>query len=236
MCWNAGVTVAMVGIGAAATVIAARRGEPTAIWATLGFFTAMEGLQAAGYGVVDQCGDPANRAVTLLSYLHIAIQPFFINAFAMALVAHAVPARTRRAVWAICAASAAVMVFQLVPVEALGQCRPGEVLCGPGLCTISGEWHIGWEVPLNGLFTPLSDWLGFSANFPTYLFAAFVVPLIYGSWRFVIFHALFGPVLANLLTDNPNEMPAVWCLFSIALVLVAMSPAIRRQVAGPAAA
>ncbi|TCO69274.1 DUF5765 domain-containing protein [Rhodovulum euryhalinum] len=236
MCWNTGVTVTMVGLGAAATVIAARRGEPAAIWATLGYFTLMETLQAAGYAVVDQCGDPANRTVTLLSYLHIAFQPFFINAFAMALVGHAVPPATRRAVWAICAASAAVMVFQLVPVQALGRCMPGEVLCGPGLCTISGEWHIGWEVPLNGLFSPLSDALGFSANFPTYLIAVFLVPLAYGAWRFVLFHAAFGPFLATLLTDNPNEMPAVWCLFSIGLVLVGMCPPIRQRMAGPRAA
>ncbi|SIO31238.1 hypothetical protein SAMN05444722_1370 [Rhodovulum sp. ES.010] len=234
MCWNAGVTVAMVGVGAVATGVAWWRGERTAIWATLGYFTFMEALQAAGYAVVDDCTNPANRGVTLLSYLHIAFQPFFINAFAMAIVARAVPVATRRAVWAVCAASAAVMVAQLVPFEALGRCLPGEVLCGPALCTISGEWHIGWEVPLNGLFSPLSGWLGFSANFPTYLLAAFVVPLVYGAWRFVVFHAIFGPVLATLLTDNPNEMPAVWCLFSIALVLVAMSPAIRRPVSGPA--
>ncbi|TCP44087.1 DUF5765 domain-containing protein [Rhodovulum marinum] len=231
MCWSAGVSVTMVGLGAAATVIAARRGEPTAIWATLGYFTLMEALQAAGYAVVDDCTNPANRTVTLLSYLHIAFQPLFINAFAMALVARAIPHRTRRAVFAICTASAAVMVFQLVPLQALGRCIPGEVLCGTALCTISGEWHIGWEVPLNGLFSPLSGWLGFSANFPTYLFAAFVVPLAYGAWRFVVFHAIFGPFLATLLTDNPNEMPAVWCLLSIGLVLVAMTPVIRQRVA-----
>lgn len=233
MCWTTGVSVTMVGVGAVATVVAARRGQPTAIWAALGYFTFMEALQAAGYAVVDECGDPANRTVTLLSYLHIAFQPLFINAFAMALVARAVPPATRRAVFALCAASAAVMIFQLVPLEALGRCTPGEVLCGPALCTISGEWHIGWEVPLNGLFSPLSAWLGFSANFPTYLLTVFVLPLVYGAWRFVVFHALFGPFLATLLTDNPNEMPAVWCLFSIGLVLVAMVPPIRQRVAAP---
>ncbi|MEL6418044.1 MAG: DUF5765 domain-containing protein, partial [Pseudomonadota bacterium] len=42
----------MVGLGTAATVAAARRGEPKAIWLTMGYFTAMEALQAAGYRVV----------------------------------------------------------------------------------------------------------------------------------------------------------------------------------------
>lgn len=235
MCWTAGVTVTMVGLGAAATAVAWWRGEPRAIWITLGYFTFMEALQAAGYAVVDDCANPANRTVTLLSYLHIAFQPFFINAFAMAIVARAVPERTRRMVWAICGASAAVMLAQLVPWQALGRCLPGEVLCGPALCTISGNWHIGWTVPLNGLFSDWSLGVGLSTKFPSYLVAAFLVPLVYGAWRFVLFHAVFGPFLATLLTDNPNEMPAVWCLFSIGLVLVGMSPLIRRPLAGPAA-
>lgn len=234
MCWSAEVSVGMVGLGAAATLVTALRGEPRAIWLTIGYFTAMEALQAAGYAVLDDCTNPTNRMVTLLSYLHIVFQPFAVNAFAMAIVARAVPARTRRAVWAICAASAAIMLAQLVPLEALGRCRPGEVLCGPALCTISGEWHLGWEVPLNGMFSSVPPILGVSLQFPSYLVAVFLVPLVYGAWRFVLFHAAFGPILATLLTDNPNEMPAIWCLFSIGLLLVGLSPAIRRPLAGPA--
>lgn len=235
MCWSATASVTMVGLGAAATLVTARRGEPRAIWLTLAYFTAMEALQAAGYAVLDECTNPANRTVTLLSYLHIVFQPFAVNAFAMAILAHTVPPRTRAAVWGICAASAAVMLAQLIPFETLGRCHPGEILCGPALCTISGEWHIGWQVPLNGMFSSLPPILGFTLQFPSYMIAVFLVPLFYGAWRFVIFHALFGPILARLLTDNPNEMPAIWCLFSIGLLLIGISPAIRRPLAGPSA-
>ena len=234
MCWSATASVAMVGLGAAATLITARRGESRGIWLTLGYFTIMEALQAAGYGVLDQCGTPANRAVTLLSYLHIVFQPFFINAFCMAILLHEVPARTRRVVWGLCAAASAVMLAQLIPVEALGRCRPGEVLCGPALCTVSGSWHIGWEVPLNGMFSSLPHVLGLSVQFPSYILAVFVLPLFYGAWRFVLFHALCGPILTMALTRDPNEMPAVWCLFSIGLLLIGLSPALRRPIAGPA--
>jgi len=226
----------MVGVGAVATGVTLWRGEKAGIWVTLGYFTVMEALQAAGYGVVDDCTNPANRTVTLLSYLHIAFQPFFINAFAMALVPHVLPAPARRAVWAVCAAAAAFMVAQLIPWQSLGQCLPGTVLCGDRLCTISGNWHIGWEVPLNGLTELSPPIFGHSFQFPSYMFAAFVVPLLYGAWRFVLFHAAFGPGLANLLTDNPNEVPAVWCFFSIGILLIGMSPLIRRQMSGPAPA
>ena len=76
---------------------------------------------------------------------------------------------------------------------------------------------------------PFERLVGFHAAFPTYALAIFVLPLFYGAWRFVIFHAIFGPVLVSLLTDDPNEMPAVWCLFSVAIVVASLSPWLWRK-------
>lgn len=229
MCWSETASYTMVALGSVGTGVCYMRGEPRGIWITLGYFTGMEALQAAGYGVVDQCGDPANRTITLLSYLHIVFQPLFINAFAMELVPCAVKARIRRWVWVAAGSSAAVMLLQIAPIDWAGTCRPGTPLCGPAICLVSGEWHIAWEMPYNGLLNPVEDLTGIGGGFPTYMIAVFVVPLVYGAWRFVVFHALAGPVAASLLTSNPNEMPAVWCLFSIGVLAIALSPAIRQQ-------
>lgn len=229
MCWSATASIGMVGIGAVATGIAVSRGQPRAIWLTVGYFTVMEALQAAGYAVVDRCGTASNQVITLLSFLHIVFQPFFINAFAMELVPVPVKARLRRGVFVCCAASSAVMLAQLYPLEAAGSCRLGSALCGTELCLASGEWHIAWHIPYNGLLRPIEDALGIHSAFPTYMLVAFVLPLAYGAWRLVVFHALAGPLLANALTSNPNEAPAVWCLFSIGIVLIGASPLIRRR-------
>ena len=196
----------------------------------MGYFTAMEALQVAGYLVIDQCGTSSNRAVTVLSYLHIVFQPLFINWFAMQLVPPTVRARIRYWVFGLCAVSSAVMLAQIVPLAALGTCTPGSPLCGPAFCTVSGNWHIGWEVPYNALMVPVDKALGAVSGFPSYMITAFALPLLYGAWRFVLMHALAGPVLAHMLTDNPNEMPAVWCLLSIALLLLGISPMVRRRV------
>lgn len=217
----------MAGVGTAAVIATARR--PLAILVTIGYFALMEALQAAGYLVVDQCDNPLNQSVALLSFLHIVFQPFFINAFAMELVPAPVRARSRVTVYLVCGASAVMMLLQLYPFSWADVCRTGSTLCGPELCTVSGEWHIGWEVPFNGLLRPVEQFLGVHATFPTYALAAFVVPLFYGAWRFVIFHALLGPILASLLTDNPNEMPAIWCLFSIGIVLASLNPWLWRK-------
>jgi hypothetical protein len=228
MCWSAEVSVAMVATGGAATAVSVLRGDPKAVWLTIGYFTLMEGLQAAGYAVVDQCGSPVNRGLALLSYLHIAFQPVAINAFAMALVPRALPPRLRHTVLALAALATASLLARLVPLEVLGRCTPGDVLCSDRFCVVSGNWHIGWEIPLNGL----PGRLGLDAQFPAYLLAVFALPVLYGAWRFALFHALAGPILAGLLTDNPFEMPAIWCLFSIGIILVVLIPGVRRLLFG----
>lgn len=233
MCWSMGVSVAMVGLGGVATAVTIRRGDTPAVPVTLGYFTLMEALQVWGYMVIDQCGAPANQTVTLLSVLHIVFQPFVINAFAMALVAHRVGLPMKTLVFALCAASSVLMLLQLYPFEWAGSCTPGSQLCAERMCTVTGDWHQAWDVPYNGLLTGLplpamvAGW-----GFPSYILAAFALPLLYGAWRLVLFHALAGPILASLTTGNPNEVPAIWCLFSIAIILVALSPLVRRTMTG----
>jgi hypothetical protein len=228
MWWSASASVTMVALGGGAAAIAVYRRQPAGIWAPLVYFTLMEGLQAVGYAVVDACGTSANQAVTLLSYLHIVFQPFFVNAFALELLPAPVKARLKRGVYACCTLSAAVMLAQIAPLDFAGACRLGDPLCGEALCLVSGNWHIAWNIPYNGLLLPLEDALGLHSGFPSYLLTVFLLPLFYGAWRFVLFHALAGPILAQLLTDNPNEAPAVWCLFSIGILLMSLSPFIRR--------
>jgi hypothetical protein len=229
MCWGLTASVAMVGVGTAAAVVATRQRRPTAVPLVLGYFTLMEALQAIGYLVVDECANPLNQSVAFLSVVHIIFQPFFVNAFAMEFVPKPVRLKARLAVYGVCAMSAVFMLAQLYPFDWAGVCRQGSTLCGPALCTVSGEWHIGWEVPFNGLMSPIEQALGFHAAFPTYAIAAFVAPICYGAWRFAIFHALIGPILASLLTDNANEMPAIWCLFSIGIIAVGLNPWLWRR-------
>ena len=230
MCWSMEASVGMVAVGAVASAVAYRRGDPPAFWLTLGFFTVMEALQVAGYLVLDQCGTPANTSTTVLSYLHIVVQPFFINAFALELVPEGVKRRVRVWVYAACAVSSLVMLAQIIPSPQLGDCQPGSALCAERWCTVSGDWHIAWDVPYNGLVVRMERVIGIYSGFPTYLITAFILPLIYGAWRFVLVHAAAGPILASLLTTNPNEMPAIWCLFSIAILLISLSPVARRAV------
>ena len=228
MCWGPGVSATIVGVGVVATVVTTRRGDPIAFPVAIAWFTLMEALQLVGYLVINQCDNPINQAVTLLSILHIVFQPFFINAFTLELVSPAVRAKARIPVFTACGISSAIMLLQLYPFPWAGLCEPTVNLCGTGLCTVSGNWHLAWNVPYNGLMVGVDRMIGMGWGFPSYMIVSFLVPLLYGAWRFTVFHAIFGPFLAARLTGNVNEVAAIWCLLSLGLVLMALLPAFRQ--------
>lgn len=62
-----------------------------------------------------------------------------------------------------------------------------------------------------------------------YAVPAFLIPVAYGSWKCTLYHLLVGPGLASLLTNNINEWPAIWCLTSIGLLLIAVKSPVRAR-------
>ncbi|MCB9964402.1 MAG: hypothetical protein H6855_01875 [Rhodospirillales bacterium] len=226
MCWSGEASAVLASVGIATTMYAAYKKEPASLWIALGYFSLMELLQAFTYPVINQCTAPTNQVATLLGYLHIAFQPFFINALSLYFIPKAIAQKVAPYAYAFCFFSVIVMIIQVYPFDWAGLCNADRTLCGLKLCSVSGNWHIAWELPTNSIgdaftYTP-------SHGFPTYLIAAFIVPLLYGSWRMTIYHVLAGPILSHILTDNLNEWPAVWCLLSIAILLLVVKTPIRK--------
>ena len=230
MCWSGQASGVLATVGLASTAYAWRRKEPAVLWISLGYFSLMEILQAFTYSVINQCSLPSNQIATLLGYLHITFQPFFINAVSMHFIKPSVARRLQAPVYGVCFVAAILMLIQLYPFDWAGVCDPRRPLCGEMLCSIRGDWHIAWEVPTNGL----GNWLTRTRiptlrnGFPEYVVAAFAMPLLYGSWRFTAYHLIFGVFLARISTSNVDEWPAIWCLFSIALLMVVLKTGVRR--------
>jgi hypothetical protein len=225
MCWSGEASAVLASAGLGTTAYAAYRKEPPAVWVPLGYFALMELLQAFTYSVIDQCGLPSNQIATLLGYLHIAFQPFFINMVSLHFVPEQVRSRVSTTVYTLCFVSSIMMLLQLYPFAWAGQCDPSMPLCGTRLCSVHGNWHIAWEVPTNGMCNALAHTI--FHGFPSYVLAGFFLPVLYGSWRMTLFHAMLGPWLAKLTTNNITEWPAVWCLLSIGLLATAMKTPVR---------
>jgi hypothetical protein len=232
MCWSgeASAALATVGFGTAAYV--AYKGESRDLWIPLTYFSCMEMLQAATYVYIDQCQLPQNKILTLLGYLHIAFQPFFVNMVAMYFIPGPVRTRIRTCVYALCVLGTVAILMKLYPFPGARICLTGyEGFCGRTACSLSGDWHIAWQLPLNGLMSDYPDSLvpfRFGLHAFAYFAVSFFLPLVYGSWRFVGFHLLVGPVLADILTVHPNEHAAVWCLLSIGLCVSVIKTPLRR--------
>jgi hypothetical protein len=232
MCWSgeASAVLATIGFGTAAYV--AYKGESKELWIPLTYFACMELLQAATYVYINLCDSPPNQILTLFGYIHIAFQPFFVNMVAMYFIPEEVKKKISTAVYTLCGVGAIAMLVKMYPFAWAGKCLVGiEAFCGTEACSISGDWHIAWQLPLNGLMMDLTTLIpGFLYGLHgiTYILVAFVMPVIYGSWRFVAFHILMGPLLSILTTRDPNEYAAVWCLFSIALCLSVIKSPVRK--------
>jgi hypothetical protein len=223
MCWSGEASAILATIGLGTAGYSALHKMHPALWVTLAYFSLMEWLQAFTYASIDRCDDHVNQILTLLGYLHISFQPFFANAISM----HFLPETRRRKIalpaYAICFAATVVMLLQLVPLEWAGQCVRPAPLCAAQLCSVHGNWHIAWDIPLNnlGFDVALPFYTGHvPAYLAAYTFAAFLLPFAYGVWRGTVFHLFTGPFLAWLTTNNANEWPAVWCLLSIGIIML----------------
>ena len=227
MCWSGEASAVIAATGIGLTIYTWRKGEPAPLCSALAYFAGMEALQAVTYIVIDRCGTSANQVLTLLGYVHIALQPFFANAVALYFIPTDMAQRLRPWVYGVCAVGASLTLAQLIPSD--DPCRPGRFLCGPHLCAIYGRFHLAWFVPVNGWFNWTMDVpvIDMSHGFPGYAITFWLVPLLYGSWRVVLLFYVAGPLLPVFFV-GPNEVPAIWCLESIFLCAIIVKTPLRR--------
>jgi hypothetical protein len=221
MCWSGEASAVLASVGLGSTAYFAVKGEDKRLWLPLGYFALMEALQAYTYAVIDDCQNPANQFATYLGFLHIIFQPFLINLISLYFVPEHIRKKVEFWVFSLVLCGSVTMIISIYPFQWATLCDPAVApFCGKRLCSISGDWHIAWEMPRTDVW-----WL-FGAK--AYAFTAFILPILYGSWRFTIYHLLTGPFLAYLTTGSLNELAAVWCLFSIGLLLAVVKTPIRR--------
>lgn len=224
MCWSASASIVATAVGGAATVYAAKKGQPKVRYLTLAFFTLMELLQAVSYIWINQCDLSANTYLTYLGYLHISFQIPVANAFMLSFISESRRKKWFKPVMAISFIATLIMLMKLflpmileIPQEWM--CKTWQTMCSTAnACTYQGNWHLAWKFPL----------MGFDPYYLIYFIPVFILPMLYGAWRLSLFHFAFGPMLAYFLTTDRNEVPAIWCLFSIAVVIVVLFKPLRR--------
>jgi len=182
------------------------------------YFFGMELLQAIQYSFIDQCDNPINKFLTLVGYLHICFQPFFMHLMSSSCTVNRDKLLQFRVVYKLTFAWGLCMIlrFLLAPYSIYGysdSCNT-EWVRGESLCTYKGNVHLAWSVPLY-------DDIYISPNLNVH-FMLMIVPYFLIDWKLIfsgIILTLTGPVLSMLLTDNVQEQPSIWCFFSIAQII-----------------
>ncbi len=213
MCWSAPVSLALGTAGMATAMHARKNGETSDYTLPLAYFSAMEFLQFFSYFYIGECSLSANTWLTTLSYIHIAFQPLFMNIFFMYWLPVRIKERIRYYVYAVCLVLASLTLIKLIPWHPSALCEIGQTLCGPAMCTVPGTWHLAWSVPYYNWPVPFDA-------ITYYMIGTFLIPLLYGAWRSVVTTIVTGPLVAYYLSSgNPQEWPAIWCFYSIILII-----------------
>lgn len=200
-----------------------RRGTRLAVVQMFYVFGAMELLQFFQWRVAEggayagaSCESPWNRALTVLAWLHVSLQPLSMNAYLFSGPGHySTPeGRGKRAVvLRLCAASASMMLLRLpfpgnplawlgerfgalipeLPTRAMAGMRCGarEAMCGPRLCTFKAAPGTGGSGHL-GWELPLLPASYFLPNASIHFFVFFMPNLVMA--RHLVDH-LITPVL-----------------------------------------
>lgn len=230
MCWNGEASTVVAAIGLGSTAYAVYKREPVVLTMALGYFSLMELLQAVSYTVVDQCGTPLNDSMTFLGYLHVALQPFFINAVSLFFIAREVRRKIAPLVYTVCFIGSVLLILNIYPFPWAGLCDPDfREMCSNRWCSYYGNVHIAWEFPMNGLF----NWMKIDSQkhvngWMLYIIPGFLLPILYGSWKMTLYHIFMGPVPARIITGSADEMAAFWCLLSIMFLLIVVKTPVRR--------
>lgn len=230
MCWSGPASYTIAAVGVVATAKAIKQGDSALLWSPLLYFTAIEALQGYSYSVEGQCALPQNQIAALLAYVHIAFQPLFTCILALFFVPDDIRRLIAPTVLIIGGLTGAYMLLQIYPFDWTAPCRPGRLLCSEYLCVKRESWHIGWHLPLNDLGERLPAAVfgtQYHLNFPVYFVVMFLLPALFGAWKLAAFQLLIGPTLAWASTDSPTEMPAIWCLFSLGIVMMIVFSPLR---------
>lgn len=174
----------------------------------IAYFSLMEILQFFQYQVIDDC-TVYNERLTLLGYLHICFQPFFINVWLFAFARN-----PPFLILYLSLVAGVLLASRVLFVKDDELCEKHEPLCGPITCSTSGERHIAWSVRLRA---PGKYWFTPSIGLHFFMWVTPILVLL--QIKPIVALLLTGPYFF-FLTGNIHEQPAIWCYTVIAQMIV----------------
>ncbi|GCA61995.1 hypothetical protein KIPB_000421 [Kipferlia bialata] len=184
------------------------------------YFAGMEAIQFLSYSFIDQCDNPFNKILTVLGYIHICFQPYVLHR-SFHPDDNTYQRFVNKIVGRLCLMGAGMMILRWLLVYVSGPQMTGPGLCvqtewlrGEQLCTLTGNIHLGWSIPMVDI--TYSPWKPSMSLHAFLMFAPFFVRGTVEAGLSGVILFLAGPGLSYLLTDNLHEQAAIWCFLSVA--------------------
>jgi len=219
MCFNQPMSGALALVGFLVGCWAWQQTRNKSLVAGIWYFVAMETLQFFQFFWLDDCSSPMNQFLTVIGFLHICFQPYFTHTFSGAFVQSPAKLAQYRVIKNLCLVMGCMMFSRWILFSAPDhtlKCANTEWIRGDRACTVRGNYHLAWELPLHAptYFMP-------SNNIHFFMMFAPYIALGFDMWihGFILFAT--GPLLSSFITPNLYEQASIWCFFSIGQVCLA---------------
>lgn len=164
-----------------------------------------------------------NKVLSVLSWIHISFQPFFILLFCSAF------SKTPKLYNIPLILASVYAIFNILRIKEL---RPGGInyqcsvldkvvsVCRPQTCSYQGRYHLAYGFELAS--ADGQDGFLFVPSFFSYMLLSFVVPFAIGDWQIASIHALVAFASSRFASWDTGEAAALWCLNSFWIGLLAL--------------
>jgi hypothetical protein len=200
----------------------------------IAFLVLMELIQALSFPVLNDCNHWWNKAMTIAGYVHICFQPAVLTYgtyLEYSYLKQPNIANRFKFVATMSTFGALFMLWRFLSEyngftkSVLSECPVPETewvrdTKGP-LCTWMGKHHLGWSIPLADVSYMMPGMFIHFFNMHAPLLCSWDDPKLVVKGILVL---LTGPILPSLITDKLGEQPAIWCLYSVAFVVVVGIP------------
>ncbi len=197
---------------------------PFAITIGLIFLASKELLQFLLYKNLDSCNN-INNILTILSWVHISFQPFFINLF---ISAFSKKPEFYRLPLALSLLFALANIARLRDISFYNHAVCAENIkdnmCRKATCSTSGKYHLAYGFNLNsadiGVWTP---------SFFSFTLLMFAPAFIIGDWQLALINAVVAHASARFASHDNGEGAAIWCVNSFWVAFAALYYIVKRM-------
>lgn len=166
---------------------------------------------------------PVNRLLTVLSWIHVSLQPFFvllfISAFSKKRRLYDVPLLLA----VIYAAFNATRLKELYPGPVQTPCSnldPETSMCRAQTCSIKGAHHVAYGFSLAS--ADADHTLRLIPTHFAYVLLSIFTPIIIGDWQIALIHSAVAYIALFIAPKDLGEAAAIWCLNSFWMGILAI--------------